>query len=71
MDQQAVRHANDSVEFGRETSQRLKQAGMALHLHIKVGDDAIERSTVLVELIVFLCDLLQGIAHVEGEALFL
>ena len=71
VDEQAVGHADDSVELGREPAERLDEAGVTLDLDVEVADDAVEGSAVLVELVVFLGDLLQGVAHVEGEALFL
>ena len=71
VDEQAVGDANNGVEFRRETSQRLDETGMAFHLYVKVAHDTVERTAVLVELVIFLCDLLQGVAHVESEALFL
>ena len=44
---------------------------MAFHLHIEVADDMVERSTVLVELVVFLGDFLQSVAHIKGKTLLL
>lgn len=71
MDEQTIRDANNTVNLGRESAQRLNEARMTFHLDVKVTDDAVERPTVLSELVVFLRDPLQGIAHVEGEALLL
>ena len=71
MEEQAVGHADDGVELGWETAQRLDEAGIALHLDVEVADDTVERPTVLAELVVLLGDLLQGVAHIEGEPLFL
>ena len=71
MDEQAIGDADDGVELGRQAAQRLDEAGMAFHLHVEVADDAVERPAVLVELVVFFGDPLQGIAHVEGEPLLL
>ena len=71
MDEQTIRDANNTVNLGRESAKRLNEARMTFHLHVEVADDAVERPTVLSELVVFLRDPLQGIAHVEGEALLL
>ena len=71
MDEQAIGNANNTVNLGREAAQRLNEAGMAFHLDIKVADNMVERPTVLVKLVVFFGDPLQGIAHIESKALFL
>ena len=71
VDEQAIGNADNTVNLGRKTAQRLDEAGMAFHLDVEVADNVVERPTVLVKLVVFFGDPLQGIAHIEGEALLL